>query len=196
MISVELWQQRFGAERSILGKTVILAGMPYGIIGVLPAGFQFPLAGSQVWLTRPSEWSAVPPQGRPLSPILTVFGRLKPQLDIHQASTELAVLNRQYAAAHPGMLDAKPDSPETVRPLKDQLVSDVRSELWMLFGAVGFVLLIVCANIASLLLARATPRSREFAVRAAIGAGRARIIKQLLAESILLASVGGALGIG
>jgi putative ABC transport system permease protein len=195
MISAELWRQRFGADRSIVGKTVTLAGMPYGIVGVLPAGFQFPLAGSQVWATRPSEWSAIPPEGRPLSPILSVFARLKPELDIHQASAELAVLNRQYAAAHPGMLDAKPDSPETVRPFRDQLVSDVRSELWMLFGAVGFVLLIVCANIASLLLARATERSREFAVRAAIGAGRARIIRQLLAESMLLASVGGALGI-
>src|SRR5216684_77743 len=196
MISTELWRRRFGGDRSIVGKAVTLAGMPYEIIGVLPAGFQFPLAGSEVWVTRPSEWSAVPPQGRPLSPILSVFGRLKPGLHFQQATAELAVLNRQYAAAHPGMLDAKPDSPETVRPFKDQLVSDVRSELWMLFGAVGFVLLIVCANIASLLLARATSRSREFAVRAAIGAGRARIVRQLLAESMLLATLGGALGIG
>jgi predicted permease len=195
MISAELWQQRFGEDRSIVGKAVTLAGTSYGIVGVLPPGFQFPIAGSQVWVTRPSEWSAIPPEGRPLSPILSVFGRLKPGLHLQQATAELAVLNRQYAAAHPGMLDAKPDSPETVRPFKDQLASDVRSELWMLFGAVGFVLLIVCANIASLLLARATSRSREFAVRVAIGAGRARIIRQLLAESMLLASVGGALGI-
>jgi putative ABC transport system permease protein len=196
MISAELWGRRFGGDHSIVGKTVTLAGLPYRIIGVLPTGFQFPLAGAEVWVTRPSEWSAIPPQGRPLSPILSVFGRLKPGLPLHQATAELAVLNRQYAAAHPGMLDAKPDLPEAVRPFKDQLVSDVRSELWMLFGAVGFVLLIVCANIASLVLARATSRSREFAVRAAIGAGRARIIRQLLAESILLASVGGAFGIG
>ena len=176
MISAELWRRRFGGDRSIVGKAVKLEGMPYEIIGVLPAGFQFPLAGSEVWLTRPSEWSAIPPQGRPLSPILSVFGRLKPGLDLQQASAELAVLNRQYAATHPGMLDAKPDIPETVRPFKDQLISEVRSELWMLFGAVAFVLLIVCANIASLLLARGASRSREFAVRAAIGAGRGRII--------------------
>jgi predicted permease len=196
MISAELWRRRFGGDPLIAGRTVTLAGIPYRIIGVLPTGFQFPLAGAEVWVSRPSEWSAVPPQGRPLSPILSVFGRLKPGLPLHQATAELAVLNRQYAAAHPGMLDAKPDLPETVRPFKDQLVSDVRSELWMLFGAVGFVLLIVCANIASLVLARTTSRSREFAVRAAIGAGRARIIRQLLAESILLASVGGAFAIG
>jgi predicted permease len=196
MISAELWRGHFRRDPSIAGRTVRLAGMPRTIIGVLPAGFQFPFSGTDVWVTRPSEWSVIPPQGRPLSPILSVFGRLKPHVAIQRATAELAVLNRQYAAAHPGMLDAKPDLPETVRPFKDQLVSDVRSELWMLFGAVGFVLLIVCANIASLLLARATSRSREFAVRAAIGAGRARIIGQLLAESILLASVGGALGIG
>jgi putative ABC transport system permease protein len=196
MITAELWQRRFGGYRSIVGKAVTLAGMPYEIIGVLPAGFQFPLAGSEVWVTKPSEWSAIPPQGRPLSPILSVFGRLQPGLSLQQATSELAVLSRQYAAAHPGMLDAKPDIPETVRPFRDQLVSDVRSELWLLFGAAGFVQLIVCANIASLMLARAASRSREFAVRVAIGAGRGRIIGQLLAESILLASLGGALGIG
>jgi len=196
MISEQLWRGQFRGDPMIAGRTLTLAGMPRTIIGVLPAGFQFPFSGTDVWVTRPSEWPVIPPQGRPLSPILSVFGRLKPGLHLQQATAELAVLNRQYTAAHPAMLDAKPNSSETVRPFKDQLVSEVRSELWMLFGAVGFVLLIVCANIAGLLLARATSRSREFAVRAAIGAGRGRIIGQLLAESILLASVGGALGIG
>jgi len=128
MISAELWRRRFGGDRSIVGKGGDTGGMPYEIVGVLPAGFQFPLAGSEVWVTRPSEWSAVPPQGRPLSPILSVFGRLKPGLDLRQATAELAVLNRQYAAAHPGMLDAKPGIPETVQPFGDQLVSEVRSE--------------------------------------------------------------------
>jgi putative ABC transport system permease protein len=118
---------------------------------------------------------------------------LKPTVNTQQATAELSVLHRQYAAAHPEMMDAK--APDRVQPLKEVLVSDIRSELWMLFGAVGLVLLIVCANIGGLLLARATSRSREFAIRAAIGAGRGRIIGQLLAESILLACIGGGLGI-
>ena len=196
MISAELWRRRFGADASILGKTITLAAQLHTIIGVLPSGFQFPFSGVDVWLTKPSEWSVIAPEGRPLSPILSVFGRLEPHLDIHKATAELVVLNSQYAAAHPGMLDTKPDSPESVQPFKEALVSDIRPELWMLFGAVGFVLLIVCANLASLQLARATSRAREFAVRAAIGAGRGRIVAQLLVESLLLSSMGGALGLG
>jgi putative ABC transport system permease protein len=196
MISAELWRRRFGADTSVLGKTITLAAQPYTIIGVLPAGFQFPFSGVDVWLTKPSEWSVIAPEGRPLSPILSVFGRLKPGVDLHQATAELLVLNSQYAAAHPGMLDSKPDAPESVQLFEEQLVSDIRPELWMLFGAVGFVLMIVCANLASLQLARATSRAREFAVRAAIGAGRGRIIGQLLVETLLLSFLGGALGLG
>jgi predicted permease len=195
MISAELWRSRFGGDPLIAGRTVTLNSTPYAIIGVLPMGFQFPFPGLDMWVTRPSEWSVIPPRGRLLSPILSVFGRLKPQVDVEQASAELAVLNHQYATAHPGMLDSKPNSIERVRPLKDELVANVRSLLWMLFGAVGFVLLIACANVASLLLARATSRSREFAVRAALGAGRGRLTGQLLVESVLLACVGGVLGV-
>jgi putative ABC transport system permease protein len=195
MISAELWRSRFGGDPRIAGRTVTLNSTPYTIIGVLPTGFQFPFPGLDMWVTRPSEWSVIPPRGRLLSPILSVFGRLKPQVDVEQASAELAVLNHQYATAHPGMLDSKPNSIERVKPLKDELVANIRSLLWMLFGAVGFVLLIACANVASLLLARATSRSREFAVRAALGAGRGRLIGQLLAESVLLACAGGTLGV-
>ena len=195
MISKNLWERRFGGESSVIGKSITLAGMSCTIIGVMPAKFQFPLADTDVWLTRPSEWSVLPPQFQRISPILSVFGRLKPDLDVQQANAELTVMNKQYAAAHPGMLDANPSPPEHVRLLKDELVSDVRPKLWMLFGAVGLVLMIVCANIASLLLARSTARAREFAVRAAIGAGRGRIIGQLLTESILLSLIGGSLGI-
>lgn len=196
MISAGLWRRRFGRDTAILGKTATLGGVPTIIIGVLPPGFQFPLTGTEVWLTRPQDWSVISPPGRPISPTLAVFGRLKPHVEMQQANAELQVLNQQYTAAHPEMLDAKKESPDVVRSLKEELISDIRPKLWMLFGAVGFVLLIVCANIASLLLARATGRAREFAVRAAIGAGRARIIGQLMAESALLALLGGVIGVG
>jgi putative ABC transport system permease protein len=195
MISASLWQRRFDADPSVIGRTATLAGAPYTIVGVLPAKFQFPFSTTDIWFPRPEEWSVIPLQSRRISPILSVFGRLKPGVDIQHADAELAVMDRQYAAGHPTMLDAKPKRPDHVRFWKDKLVSDVRSKLWMLFGAVGFVLLIACANIASLLLARATSRLREFAVRAAIGAGRRRIIGQLLTESILLAVMGGVLGL-
>lgn len=193
LISARLWQRRFGSDHSIVGRTITLAGLPHTVIGVMPASFRFQMADA--WVTRPSEWSVISAQSRPLSPILAVFGRLKPSVSLPQANAELVVLNRQYAEAHPTMLDVKPDEPDVIRPLREELVADIRPKLWMLFGAVGFVLLIVCANIASLLLARATARAREFAVRAAIGAGRLRIISQLLAESTLLAVLGGGLGI-
>jgi predicted permease len=195
IISSELWQRRFDKDPGILGKTITLAGIPHTVVGILPTNFQFPVKATDVWIPQPKEWSGFSAESRPISPYLSVFSRLKPGVDLKQANAELAVFNRQYIKAHPEMLDAKSGDPQVVLPFKDQLVTDVRSELWMLFGAVGFVLLIVCANVASLLLARATSRSREFAVRAAIGAGRGRIVSQLLAESLLLSSIGGTLGV-
>jgi predicted permease len=195
IISAELWQRRFNGDLHIVGRTVTLAAAQYTVIGVLPARFQFPFPGFDVWLTQPSEWSAISPMSRPLSPFLTIFGRLKPGLSLEQASAEMAVIQRHYRMAHPAMLDAKPKSPVRIKPMKEALVANIRSVLWMLFGAVGFVLLIACANVASLLLARANSRSREFAIRSALGAARSRIIGQLLAESLLLSLAGGVLGL-
>jgi predicted permease len=197
MISAQLWKRRFGEDPHIAGKTANLAATPYTIIGVLPPRFQFPSPGVDVWITRPSEWSMISTRFRPLSPFLTIFGRMKPGVTLQQANAEMVVIRHQYAQAHPAMLDAKakPNSPESVTPMKENLVSKVRPILWMLFGAVSFVLMIACANVASLLLARATSREREFAVRAALGAGRARLIGQLLAESVLLSSAGGVIGV-
>ncbi|HLJ50647.1 MAG TPA: ABC transporter permease [Bryobacteraceae bacterium] len=195
MISDQLWRRKFLGDPRIVGKTLTLADAPYTVIGVLPPEFNFPFFGLDLWMTQPSEWPEIPPKARMLSPYLTLFGRLKPGVDLNQASAEASVLRHRYALAHPTMLDARPNLPNRVVPLKDALVTDVRSMLWMLFGAVSFVLLIACANVAGLLLARATSRLREFALRAALGADRGRLLKQLLAESLLLSIAGGALGL-
>ena len=202
MISTRLWRRHFGGNPAILGQTATLAGTPYTIIGVLPPRFTFPFADADtdtdVWITRPVEWSLMPLKSRPLSPYLRIFGRLKPGADIQGANAELTVLNRQYATAHPAMLDAKPDradDPTRIRSLQDSIVADVRLPLLLLSGGVGLLLFIVCANVASLLLARAATRAREFAVRAALGAGRNRLLRQLLTESTLLSMLGGVLGV-
>ena len=195
MISAELWRRRFGEDPQIAGKTAAISGTAYTIVGVLPARFQFPVSGLDVWLTAPTEEPQIPPKSRALSPFLALFGRLKPGVSIEQANADLQVVHRQYGSAHPAMLDAKPKTPVELTPLKDDLVANVRTMLWTLFGAVALVLVIACANVASLLLERATSRSREFAIRAALGASRKRLIGQLLAESVVLSALGGGLGV-
>jgi predicted permease len=194
MISSRLWKRRFAADPKLAGKTAILNAVPYTIVGVLPAGFEFPIPELDVWVTRPSETSVLPSHFWPFVSTLKGVARLRPGTALEQARAEADVLNRQYVTANPESLDGRPGATLRLIPLKETLVADVRPILWMLFGAVGFVLLIACANVASLLLTRSAWRAREFAVRAAIGAARTRLIAQSLAESLVLAAAGGLLG--
>ena len=194
IISSALWSRRFGRDPQIVGKPTTLNGLAYTIVGVLPSDFAFPFTGIDVWVTRPTEWSVLPRRFWDITP-LYVFGRVKPTATIKQTRAELRILDRQYVRAHPGNMDARSGLKLNVTPLQSQLVSGVGPTLWLLLGAIAFVLLIVCANIAGLLLARATARSREFALRAALGASRGRIVRQLLIESLVLATAGGLAGI-
>ena len=189
MISTELWR-RFHSDPDIAGKPVTLNSTTYTVIGVLPAGFEFPFSGVDVWVTKPSHWSMLAPRYWDLA-LLEGFGRLKPGVTMEQARAEMAVLSDEYNRAHPG-----PD-PGTIGVvlLKDQLVRNVHALFWILLGAVVFVLLIACANVAGLLLARSASRRREFAVRTAVGARRGRLVRQIFTESVALSLVGGALGL-
>jgi predicted permease len=193
MISARLWKRRFGGDPLVIGKTVTLNAIPHTIVGVLPANFSFPFANVDVWVPRPSEWSRLPARYWRTVTLLRGFARLKPRVSLQEAQSEMAVLNAQYLAAHPDF-DAVPGITMRVAWLKDRLVENVRPMLLILFGAVGFVLLIACSNVAGLMLARLTSRSREFALRAALAAGRGRLIRQLLTESLILSVAGGLLG--
>src|SRR5947209_8333588 len=143
MISAELWQRRFAGHPDVTGKTAVLGGSTYTIVGVLPARFSFPFPHTDVWMTGPQDWPVIAPKSRAASPFLTLFGRLKPGISVAQATAEAKLIQQRYASAHPEMLDAKLKQPEKVTPLKDDLVRDVRSMLCILYVAVGYVLFII-----------------------------------------------------
>jgi putative ABC transport system permease protein len=191
MLSYRLWKSRFGGDPNVTNKQIVLDGTPYTVAGVMPADFEFPL-GEQpmdLWTTIAVEGSNVTERG---SHFLGGIGRLNNGVTLATANAEAAEIGAGLAKQFP---DTNAHRGLGMQPEIQALVGDVRPALLMVLGAVGFLLLIACANAANLLLARAAGRQREMAIRASLGAGKGRILRQLLTESVLLSLAGGALGL-
>src|SRR5450755_2730512 len=199
ILSHGLWKDRFGGDPNIAGKSIRLDGQNYSVVGVMPADFQFPLVAEPraLWTTMAGLMTVAPGDDKPTSEqrgahFLQTIGRLPPGVTLQQANQDTAEIATGLEKQYP---DTNGHISMGLRPQIEALVGDIRPVLLMVLGAVAFLLLIACANTANLLLARASRRQREMAIRVSMGAGRSRILRQLLTESVLLALGGGLLGL-
>ena len=184
-----LWQRRFGGRRDVIGSTITLDSRPFRVVGVMPAGFAYPL-GADLWV--PQRFSDEELRTQRGAQYLDVIARLAPGATLPQAQDELRAYARRLAEQYPRTNERRLVA---LHPMRDALVGDVRPALFLMLGAVGLVLLIVCVNVANLVLTRALGRRRERAVRTALGAGRGRLVRSLMVESGLLAVGGGMAGL-
>jgi predicted permease len=189
VISHGLWQRRFGGEPSVVGTDIWLSDEKYRVIGVMPQGFFFPSRQMDIWVPISFSKQDLARRG---SHFLSCYARLKPGVTLAQAQADMSLIAKRLEQAYP---ESNTKIGAVVEPLRDQMVGKTKTALWVLLAAAGCVLLIACANIANLLLARAAGRQREFAVRAALGAGRWRILAQSMTESLLLAAMGAVTGL-
>jgi putative ABC transport system permease protein len=191
ILSHGIWQRQFGADPEALGRTMSLDAIDFTIIGVLPRGLAFPvrISGAEVWTPCALDEEFIAKRELRL---LCAAGRLKPGVTLEQAQANLETITRSLEAQYPQLYD---QAGVRLVPLLDEVVGDVRPALLLILGAVGLVLLIACANVANLLLAHGAGRRAEFAIRTAMGAGRWRLVRQLLTESLLLSIVGGGVGV-